>query len=276
MQPSDFNLNNVNHLVAIWLIIVLLAQSIFVWVQVVRSIHFELPVLERSDEPRGTWGFPQIIAVVVVATLVLLHLKLTADASTPTVATEKINSLQVAADLVIRGGLAILLIAILVCSDRPPAEYGLKVQSFLTQVRDGVNGYLLALLPTTALLLLTSPFRNKETQNALLTLLSDSPDLLTVLLIAVAAVVVAPLYEEMAFRVVLQGWLTSLVGARVAIPIAAVIFAAIHGMTDGIALVPLAAILGIVFDRRHSYVSVLVIHGLFNATMLTLALLTQR
>jgi membrane protease YdiL (CAAX protease family) len=108
-----------------------------------------------------------------------------------------------------------------------------------------------------------------------LTLLADSPDPLTVTLICITAAIMAPLSEEMMFRVVLQGALTRFSQPRIAIPVTAVAFAAIHGPIDGIALVPLALILGYVFDRRHSYVSVLVIHGLFNATMLTLALLTQ-
>ena len=39
-------------------------------------------------------------------------------------------------------------------------------------------------------------------------------------------------------------------------------------------LLPLSLVLGCVFERRHNYATVVVIHGLFNATMLALALLT--
>ncbi len=110
-------------------------------------------------------------------------------------------------------------------------------------------------------MLATAPFRNRENRNSLLTLLprvriwGHCGDLL-------CAVILAPLYEELLFRVVLQGWLTSVVDPRYAIPIVALIFGAIHGLPDGIALLPLAGVLGYVFYRRHSYVSVLVIHGL--------------
>jgi hypothetical protein len=63
--------------------------------------------------------------------------------------------------------------------------------------------------------------------------------------------------------------------ARVAIPFVAIVFAAVHGPVDGIALLPLALILGYSFDRRQSYLTVVVIHGLFNATMLALAMLSH-
>jgi membrane protease YdiL (CAAX protease family) len=39
-------------------------------------------------------------------------------------------------------------------------------------------------------------------------------------------------------------------------------------------LLPLALVLGYVYDRRHSYLAVVVLHALFNLTMLAAQLLT--
>ena len=123
--------------------------------------------------------------------------------------------------------------------------------------------------------ILTTPLRNHETQNVLLRLLSESLGLDVLAAILFLAVVVAPLSEELIFRVLLQGALGSVMPARVAIPFVAIVFAAVHGPVDGIALLPLALILGYSFDRRQSYLTVVVIHGLFNATMLALAMLSH-
>jgi membrane protease YdiL (CAAX protease family) len=87
------------------------------------------------------------------------------------------------------------------------------------------------------------------------------------------AVVAAPLTEELMFRVILQGALSRLVPPRVAIPLVAWCFCSVHGLVDGLALIPLALILGIVFHRTHNYLTVVVIHALFNATMIALQLL---
>lgn len=246
------------------------------WVQLIVSRQCGHSWLEFNDKPRATWiSFPETTVLLLVILMVSLHLLPKFDQVPSIEPPAPLTLRMVVLDMAFRGGIALLLPAILICSQRPLAEFGIQWKPFFPQVLDGVKGFLLALVPTASLMLLTSPFRNRETQNALLTLLSDNPDLMTVTAIWVAAVVIAPLYEEMMFRIVLQGWLTTNVKSTAAILITAVAFAAIHGVIDGIALLPLACVLCYVCDRRHSYVSVLVIHGLFNATMLTLALLTQ-
>ncbi len=96
-----------------------------------------------------------------------------------------------------------------------------------------------------------------------------------VIVITIAAVVAAPLTEELIFRIVFQGLLESLVPPPVAILIPAVAFSIMHGKYDAIPLFPLALALGIVYHIRRSYVAVVTIHALFNATFLALALLSH-
>lgn len=275
MLQTQLNLANTNHLVATGLVVLLLTKSVSDWIKLWRSQGSGQSLFPRSEEPRANWvHFPELMAVVLVLTMLALNVGLKL-VSKPTSSPEPFTFDNVVFLVVYTGGVALVLGGFLSTGQQPPAEYGLKWKGLLQQVRDGVTGYFLSLGPTAVLLLLTSPLRNRDNQNALLTLLSDCHDPITVILICMAAIVMAPLSEEMMFRVILQGWLTSLIKPRLAITITALTFAAIHGPVDGMALVPLAGILGYVFDRRHSYVSVLVIHGLFNATMLTLALLTQ-
>ena len=75
---------------------------------------------------------------------------------------------------------------------------------------------------------------------------------------------------------ILQGWLQSRIEPAWAIFAVAVLFAFVHGWPDSLPLIPLSLILGYVYYRRHSYLAVVMLHLLFNATNLALAVLTQQ
>lgn len=93
--------------------------------------------------------------------------------------------------------------------------------------------------------------------------------------IALSVVVVAPLVEEILYRVVLQGWLEQHLPAWAAIAIVALAFSAAHyspGRPDAVPLLPLALILGWLYHRRRSLPAAMLAHALFNASMLGLAL----
>lgn len=138
----------------------------------------------------------------------------------------------------------------------------------------GLGTFVASILPTFAILLALTPVRSRETQHQLLQLLGHSPDVVTLAGMAVTVIVVAPLAEEILFRVTLQGWLTNKIGRRASVPIVAMAFAGVHGWRDGIALIPLALLLGTIYDRRRDFFAVVIAHGAFNGANLLLALLT--
>lgn len=259
--------------VASGLVIFLVFQSLRTWGRVLLDYSIGKVWLEKSEQPRAKWDrFPEWTALLLVLLMVTSQL----IPSNGLAKRPSMSPTELAVYLLFSGGLIALLWGILATSGRSSHEYGVIFQEFASQVRDGVDGFYLALLPTGILMIATSAIRNTDNQNPLLTLLSDSDHIGTVLGIFASAVIFAPLYEELAFRVILQGWLSTVLNPTSAILIVAIVFAAVHGYTDGIALLPLAGLLGYVFYRRHSYVSVLVIHGLFNGTMLVLAILSGK
>jgi uncharacterized protein len=93
--------------------------------------------------------------------------------------------------------------------------------------------------------------------------------------IALSVVVVAPLAEELLYRVLLQGWSQAHIAPWKAIVFSATIFSLAHQEHDWLPLFPLALILGYVYHRTRSYLATVVLHSLFNATNLTLAVLTH-
>ncbi|MFM7055426.1 MAG: lysostaphin resistance A-like protein [Planctomycetota bacterium] len=86
-------------------------------------------------------------------------------------------------------------------------------------------------------------------------------------------IIMAPLAEELQFRVVLLGGLLQSTSRWLALAVSSVTFSLLHGLPDGFALLPLAFALGYAFERRQSYVTVVIIHFLFNSLNLGVALL---
>ena len=174
----------------------------------------------------------------------------------------------------------ILLISLLVLlskfGERRLSEFGISWGNWIRETLYGILGFFASLLPVYLVqwASLNWKFRTEETQHPLLKFLQENPGPETILWIALAAVVLAPLAEELVFRVILQGSLQSKFSPKTSIAISSIVFAGVHGFPDALGLVPLAVILGYVYHRRHSYLAVVVLHTLFNLLSLILSQLS--
>jgi uncharacterized protein len=275
MPPPQYYQNSPRHLIAVWLMMVLLYVGCTVWGRLWqrRLAHGEW--LDRCDEPRAAWtGQPEFLAALLCVLYFSLSVtaKFVWEASSSPTAITHAGLYNV---IILSGGLTLVLLALLLSNGRCAARsFGLKGRPFARSLLDGLFGFRLAILPMAVAIVVMAPFRTRETQNPLLTLMADNLEPVTISLVIFIAVLIAPLSEELMFRVILQGWLRTMLPARWAVPLVAVGFSAIHGAVDGLALIPLALVLGWVYEQRHNYFTVVVIHGLFNATMLALSLLT--
>ena len=149
-----------------------------------------------------------------------------------------------------------------------PEDFGLHRDGWQLDLQAGVWGFLLALVPVYLSELPVSLWRTPHT---LLEVLGPHPTREVIAWAVLSAVVVAPLFEELLFRVVLQGLLARQ-SPVAGIICTALVFALVHGWADAVPLFPLALILGYVYHRRHSYLAVVTIHALFNGLNLSLAL----
>ncbi|MCA8991473.1 MAG: CPBP family intramembrane metalloprotease [Planctomycetaceae bacterium] len=165
---------------------------------------------------------------------------------------------------------AVIFIVFFVASVIEPAESsdladrGFRRENLLQQLNSGSLGFIASLAPTALFLLLTIPWRSEETVHPLLQFIKEHGSFGVVARATVIACVLAPLTEELIFRVTLQGWLSRFAPPQVAIPVVAVVFAGVHGFPDAVALIPLALLLGYIYHRTRSYVAVVTVHALFN------------
>jgi membrane protease YdiL (CAAX protease family) len=183
------------------------------------------------------------------------------------------SSRPIEADIVSRFVIIGVLIALMSARRKNRlADYGIDSGGWLTEVRFGGLGFLACLPFVIAIILLTSRWRSPETQNPLLILLHETGSDRTLAEVVFAAVISAPLSEELLFRVAFQGQLETRLPLAWAISIPAFVFAGVHGLYDALPLLPLALVLGGLYHLRRSYVAIVTAHALFNAAFLVLAL----
>jgi uncharacterized protein len=188
--------------------------------------------------------------------------------------TISLNTVIASCVITVSFGVVLILFLVILKQDSLQ-KLGFRLNDIAGQLRDGSVGFLLALLPVMALLLLTQSFRTEEAMHPLFLLLKARPQFSTISWIFISAVVVAPLFEELIYRVLFQSWLEDLLPPLAAILTSSLIFSIVHGFPDCIPLFPLALILGALFYYRRSYAANVVTHALFNGINLALALANQ-
>lgn len=161
--------------------------------------------------------------------------------------------------------LAAMLLSLLTgFGSRSARGFGITLSQWRQQVLVGLETAHASFLPVLSLMIVTLLFRQPRDKNALLRMLDQDRSLTTLAWVVLAAVVLAPLVEELLFRVILLGWLKTKTTSTHAIGISSLAFAFIHGPLDGAALLPLALLLGSLYDRQQRFLSVVVAHAFFN------------
>lgn len=280
------------------------ATSIAYWVWMIRQYRSGQMPMAQYERPPGNWTPHLVLTVLIVWILVIPLVRFSLDptirtAPVPndnqdTVATDNVDDLKTnspdaaperkTSSLLLTVQLACLANAIILAIVIPwlmaqpnwhRSDFGWRWHDWPRQLSNGFDGFIAAAAPVYLVLLATSSWRNPESQHQFLQFLASKPPAMTIVWIGFAVVVMAPLTEEFIFRVVLQGWLQSKIGATRAIVIVAVAFSGVHGWPDALPLIPLALSLGYVYYRRNSFLAVVFMHALFNAMNLGMALLQQ-
>lgn len=160
---------------------------------------------------------------------------------------------------------------------RAARDFGITLESWRRQVQVGLETAHASFLPVLLLMMATAllGLRRAEEKNALLRLLDADRSFATLAWVLLAAVVLAPLIEELLFRVILLGWLKTQTTSAHAVGISSLAFAFIHGPLDGAALLPLALLLGNLYDRQQRYLSVVIAHAFFNLWNITLTMVAR-
>lgn len=262
--------------VLLFVVTLLGAISFAVWWEILRRRLAGLPVLPFRERAAvhwsplllfaaGSWLLFQVLSQVY---LLVRPFFLEVETVEPT-----LNAIQ-ASCLINVLVFSFLLILLSEAGARRLSEFGITLNNWPQEVSYGIQGFFASLLPVYIVLIASIPLRSTETQHSFLKMLRESPDPVTIGWVTLAAIVIAPLAEELVFRAIFQGYLQSRFSPKVAIGVSSVVFAGVHGFPDALALVPLALVLGYVYYCRHSFLAVVLLHGAFNLLNLVVLLLT--
>jgi membrane protease YdiL (CAAX protease family) len=253
--------------------IALVGVSIVVW-SVMLGRYWDgqplLPPRFASSKARIGWG---------AVALVLIHLSISISAVVKAgidppqmgaITVERLRTVLIGTLLASLITLPVLIVALLIEVHKKTEliRLGFRLDDVPRQCRDAIVWCAAAFLPVIFILLATSSLRNDEAVHPFLQLLMKTGFGMEMVLIFVTAVIVAPVLEELIYRVILQTWLTTWMSAPMAIVASSLTFAAVHGFPDAIALIPLALILGAVYHYRRSYLTIVLLHALFNLSNL--------
>jgi membrane protease YdiL (CAAX protease family) len=234
-------------------------ETLFVPPQPRRRLQFDLAVLSAA-----------VVLILLHVVPNLLH-SLLSEAET---AADKPVSPSPGAEILLRAVIVALLISLITARQNKNqlADYGIDSRGWLAEVRYGGLGFMASLPLVVGVIVLTTRWRSPETQNPLLILLHQTGSSWTLVGVVVAAVVAAPVSEELLFRVCFQSPLEARLPRAWAVGVPAFVFAGVHGIYDALPILPLALVLGVLYHLRRSYVAIVTAHALFNATFLILAL----
>lgn len=251
--------------------------SLAVWGLIVARKVRRFPVLEPIETSPVSWpvapvGATFLVAYLLPQLLMLLGSNWFGPWERVTLAVVQWRCLCMVAQVITVVGL------LAIAGPLKKGDFGCTLANWRSDVLVGTCGCLASIVP---IFVLTTwqqflNWRGPDDKNALLRMLDESSERGALFWIILSAAVLAPITEELLYRVLLQGWAQSNMDPWKAIAFSTFVFVVQHPPFDWLPLVPLALILGFVYNRRRSYLAVLVLHALFNGVMLGLAVLAKK
>jgi membrane protease YdiL (CAAX protease family) len=249
-----------------WIVGVLSAASLAFWVKIGLRYKTGEPLFQPTAEP--------LTAVPWMSLLLVLLLISQSLAGLLGQKSQTIKLVQTQANVMLML-LVIVVLGVQLTKNRETANgLGFTTDRWRQQVRAGAIGFIATVLPVVICLVATIGMREDSSEHPLLQAIKKEGSAEIVIWIWVSAVLMAPILEELVYRVVLQTWLQHLIGPRQALIVVAAVFAAVHRLPDAIPLFPLALILGFMYQQRRRFLEIVIVHALFNAVNLSLALLS--
>jgi membrane protease YdiL (CAAX protease family) len=260
------------------LILVILLGSVLVWSGILDRLKHGVAPVAYVPRLRVPWGLLDILVLVFAWVyseafglyLAVGHIDPARDALT----IDALFGLMLG-----HLGWTLLAIAYLKVRGADLDDLGIRFNrhTLARDVKLGLGGFLAAVPIVYGLQLLVTSFWKPEV-HPLAKLLLERPNAVTLAGAAFSAILVAPLSEEMLFRVAFQGWLEKIspalrrrrpLGVRVdrLLPtvLSASIFAAMHHGADRVALFVLALFLGYLYRQTHRLAPSLVAHACVNS-----------
>ncbi len=207
--------------VAGMLVMTILMAGIVCWVMAAMKVARGQPLVPWRPRQTVPWGLIDLVAVVVVylVALILARLVLSVLGWLPDVQDESQLTLADKGLLVwvnIGMSLGLLVFAlplIALHTGGTRRDFGIATGELLADLKLGMIGFVMLAPPVYAIQGVLVYFW-QPSKHPLMEMFKSSPDASFFAVLLLAAAVVAPIFEELIFRVLLQGFLEKLIGFR--------------------------------------------------------------
>jgi membrane protease YdiL (CAAX protease family) len=269
-------------LVVIAILSSLMMASLVVWLNVARRLSEGETLVPYEPRLRAPWNVVDVLWLVLAWPIFeLVSLRAAAPADTI-----HDGGLSIAGLAGITAGHFLWAVAAIfyleIRTGARAREFGFDTGSLAKDARLGGLAFLAAAPLVYGVQIVVSKFWT-PLEHPLAKLVSEQNGPALVALAALSAIVVAPLSEELLFRVILQGWLERALRRRsrtwkaahrvLPILISSALFSVMHQGADRVALFVLALFLGFLYRQTHRIFPSLVLHACINAlAVLALAL----
>jgi membrane protease YdiL (CAAX protease family) len=255
------------------LVFALLMGSIVVWMAAIRRLLERHPLVEYEGRLRVSWKAYDLVWLIM-AWPILEVAALRIVVGKVDLAQQGLSMASLAAVTAGHFLWVVIAVAYLMGRGVRPIELGFDASRLGYDVRLGLLTFLAAAPIVYGVQILVSQFWTPQV-HPLAKLVTERPAGALLAVATLSAVLVAPLAEELLFRVLFQGWLERAMRRRRAwgiridrvVPIvaSALVFAAMHQGADRIALFVLALFLGFLYRQTHRIFPSLVVHACINA-----------
>lgn len=265
----------VDQLASMFQVVILLA-SLAVWGMIIERLTTGEPLVSRSvpaTRPRP-W-----FAILLTVTLISISCYSQYHQSRNALPIRKFDADKILWFMASQIGEQILFLCLLLVSltrlgEQRLTRFGIDGRHWMEEIEIGLFGCLAAMIPVVLANYSMLEFRVEDNQHIFLQIFKSERSLSLAGLLIVSAVIMAPLGEELMYRVILQGTLQRYFSPTASIVISASLFSAVHGFPDAVGLFPLALILGFLYWRTGSYWAVVTTHAAFNGVTVLLTLMS--
>ncbi len=216
------------------LLLTLFIGGVAVWGWLSWRLFFRLPILPREPRYDVPWGLVDLLLAFALYLLLsfaavgVVRIEREPVKETKDKIVDEVNGVHFEKELTLHGWrtmialdsgikllvMVLVIIVIAVRSRATAVDFGLTLTNFVEDLRIGGLTFLGIYLPMIALQAALVHGLEWKYDHPLIKSVTETKDLLLFTLAGLAAAVVAPLFEELVFRGLLQGWLEKLFAGR--------------------------------------------------------------